>query len=79
MNPQNGLCMNILYHSAFDQGFFTITEEYKILISPEIYKKKDIFIEKVFLEYDNKSIFLPQKFLPDKEFLNYHNDKIFRK
>ncbi len=79
MNPQNGLCMNILYHSAFDQGFFTITEEYKILISPGIYKKKDPFIEKIFLEYDNKSIFLPQKFLPSKEFLRFHNDFIFRK
>lgn len=21
MNPQNGLCMNVLYHNAFDQGF----------------------------------------------------------
>lgn len=79
MNPHNGLCMNVLCHSAFDQGFFTITKEYKILISPEIYKKKDPFIKKVFLEYDNKSIFLPQRFLPDKEFLNYHNDEIFRK
>lgn len=32
INPQNGICMNILYHSAFDQGLFTITEDYKIKI-----------------------------------------------
>lgn len=79
INPQNGLCMNILYHSAFDQGFFTITEDYKILISQELYRKKDPIIKKLFIEYINKDIILPQKFMPDKEFLKYHNDLIFRK
>lgn len=79
MNPQNGLCMNVLYHSAFDQGFFTITEDLKILISQEIYKKRDSVIEKLFLEYDNKYIHLPQKFIPDKEFLRYHNTTTFKK
>lgn len=79
INPQNGLCMNILYHSAFDQGLFTITENYKVLLSEKLYKRKDPLIEKLFVEYNDKDIFLPQKFLPDKEFLKYHNDNIFRK
>lgn len=79
MNPQNGLCMNILYHSAFDQGFFTITEDYKILVSSEIHIKGDPLMGKLFLEYDNKDIFIPQKFMPDKEFLKYHNHTVFRK
>lgn len=78
VNPQNGICMNILYHSAFDQGLFTITEDYKIIISKKLYQKNDPLIEKLFIKYDNKNIFLPQKFLPDKEFLKYHNDVIFK-
>lgn len=79
MNPQNGLCMNLLYHSAFDQGYLTITTDYKILISRELYNKKDVFIEKAFTIYDKKDILLPQKFLPDKAFLEFHNNLIFRK
>ena len=34
-------------------------------------------IEKYFLIYDNKSIILPEKFMPEKSFLEYHNDVIF--
>lgn len=79
MNPQNGLCMNILYHSAFDQGFFTITEDFKILVSQEIFSKGDPIIKKLFIEYDNKYIHLPQKFIPDKEFLKYHNKTVYKK
>jgi putative restriction endonuclease len=79
MNPQNGLCMNLLYHNAFGQGFFTITTDYKILISQKLYKKKDHLIKKIFIEYDNENILLPQKFVPGKEFLEYHNDIIFKK
>lgn len=78
MNPQNGICMNILYHSAFDQGLFTITENYKIIISKKLYQKNDPLIKKLLIAYDNKNIFLPQKFLPNKEFLKYHNDVIFK-
>lgn len=79
INPQNGLCMNILYHSAFDQGFFTITEDYKILVSQKLYEKNDPVLEKMFFDYNDKSIFLPQKFIPNKEFLKYHYDTIFKK
>ena len=32
-NPTNGLCLNVLHHKAFDEGFFTIDTDYKIVIS----------------------------------------------
>lgn len=78
MNPQNGLCMNILYHSAFDQGLFTITKSNKILLSKELRRKNDPLIEELFVKYDNREIFLPQKFFPHRDFLEYHNEVIFR-
>lgn len=79
MNPQNGLCMNILYHSAFDQGFFTITPEYKIIVSKHLSNRKDPFINNLFINIDNNKMILPQKFIPNKFFLEYHNDVIFKK
>lgn len=34
-------------------------------------------VDKYFMCYDKREIILPDKFLPDKEFLCYHNDMIF--
>ena len=29
--------------------------------------------------YENKEIMLPDKFIPDKDFIQYHNDMIFQR
>lgn len=77
-NPQNGLCLNALHDKAFDRGYMTVDLNYRIHISDEI---RDIFcgdtVEKYFKCYDGQSIILPEKFLPKKMFLEYHNDMIF--
>lgn len=78
MNPQNGLCMTILHHNAFDQGLFTITKSNKILLSEKLRRKNATLIEELFVKYDNREIFLPQKFLPDRDFLEYHSEVIFK-
>lgn len=79
MNPHNGLCMNVLYHTAFDKGLFTITENYEIVLSDELRKTKDPCLLKMFMEYDHKKINLPQRFYPGKDFLLYHYNTVYRK
>lgn len=80
LNPNNGLCLNLLHDKAFDRGLITITEDYKIKLSSAITGyKHDEAIEKFFLPYDSHSILLPNKFLPDKHFLSYHYENIFIK
>lgn len=80
MKPQNGLCMNTLHDKAFDSGLFTVDEKYKIKLSNSLskYETKQWFQE-YFLPYNEKVIFLPQKFYPDIEYLKYHYDNIFIK
>ena len=78
MNPLNGVCMNPLHDMAFDKGLITITPDYIIRIS----EKLERHIEKsttdsFFYPYVNKKIFLPHRFIPDKKFLEYHNNEIF--
>ena len=77
-NPSNGLCLNALHDKAFDFGFITIDTNYKIHVSNEI---KDFYGGKVvnqyFECYENREILLPEKFMPDKTFIEYHNDEIF--
>ena len=76
-NPRNGLCLNALHDKAFDKGYMTVTPDGKIHISKMLKSSNVEAIEKYFLIYDNKSIILPEKFMPEKSFLEYHNDVIF--
>lgn len=78
-NPHNGLCLNSIHDKAFDRGFITITPDYKILLSDCIKDSNEIAIKEFFIKYDNQSIILPDRFLPSKEFLEYHNNSIFKK
>lgn len=80
LNPHNGLCLNSIHDKAFDKGFITITPDYKVKISKYMndYKKEEA-ISDLFLKYENKSIFLPDRFLPSKEFLDYHYQNIYKK
>jgi putative restriction endonuclease len=79
LNPQNGIAINALHDKAFENGLLTITPDYKIKISPLLLKqKKSKSIEEYFLKYDNKQMILPSRFLPDIEFLKYHNNNKFK-
>jgi len=80
LNPRNGLCLNAMHDRAFDKGFITVTPEYKVKISNYFadYGNEEI-VSEIFSKYDNQKIILPDKFSPNKEFLSYHNEKIFRK
>jgi len=77
-NPMNGLALNALHDKAFDRGLITIKPDYTICVSSQI--KASIegnTIEDWLLSFIKRKITLPTKFLPKKEFLEYHNDVIF--
>lgn len=79
LNPRNGIAINALHDKAFENGLITITTDYKIKISNVLLKsKKSESLEKYFLQYENKDINLPSKFLPNIEFLRYHNENRFQ-
>ncbi|MCY0968358.1 HNH endonuclease [Chryseobacterium wangxinyae] len=80
LNPHNGLCLNSIHDKAFDKGFLTITPNYKIKISKYFEDfKNESSISDFFLKYDDKSIYLPDRFLPSKDFLDYHYNTIFKR
>ncbi len=79
LNPKNGLALNALHDKAFDKGLITITEDYKIKVSPILLKKEETrSIRQNFVQINNKKIILPKKFMPDPEFLKYHNHECFK-
>ncbi|MDQ6954269.1 MAG: HNH endonuclease [Mariprofundaceae bacterium] len=78
LNPKNGLCLNPIHDKAFDKGYLTITADYKVQISQYL---KDVEHDKAVVEFfiklEGVSINLPNRFLPSKENLSYHHEKVF--
>jgi len=79
LNPRNGLCLNVLHDRAFDRGLITIRPDYTIDISSHINKLLDKSVKDYFLCFKNQKIILPQRFVPEKLFLEFHNKNIFKK
>lgn len=80
LNPHNGVCLNALHDRAFDKGLITIKPDYSVDVSKSISDYLDNqAVKNYFMCYKNKHICLPQRFLPDKNFLIYHNKNIFKK
>lgn len=80
LNPKNGICLNNIHDKALDKGLITITTDFKVKLSDAILKKKkESNIQKYFIEYENQSIILPDRFSPSIEFLEYHHKNIFNK
>lgn len=79
-NPKNGLCLNALHDRAFDRGLITITTDYRVIVSKQI---KDFYkadaVREYFEKYDGQKIGLPEKFLPARQFIEFHNEHIFER
>ena len=79
-NPHNGICLNSIHDKAYDKGFITITPDYKVLLSEYFNDfQNEKAVNDFFIKFKDKKIFLPDRFLPSKEFLEYHHQHIFIK
>ncbi len=78
-NPSNGLCLNAFHDKAFDIGLITLDKNYCIVVSKELKNAEmDLKTRAWFMGYAGKQILLPDKFLPGRDFIEYHNDMIFQ-
>ena len=78
LNPENGICPSSLYDKAFDQGLITFSDDYKTILSSKI--KANVgktYYADFFEPIDGKQLLTPEKYFPNKRFLEYHRDVIF--
>mgnify|MGYP000087751640 CR=1 FL=1 len=71
--PCNGIAMSRDMHFAFDKGFFTIDDDYTIIVS-ELLKENWFYTE-----YNGKRIFVPteQFYRPNLTYLKHHREHVF--
>lgn len=80
LNPSNGLCLSATYDKAFDEGLISINENLEIMVSNKLkHFSNQAFYHDYFRQKENTKIILPQKFMPNLDFIRYHNDVVFDK
>lgn len=70
--PNNGLALSRDIHWAFDKGFFTLNNDYTLLVHPKI--------ESDFLkDYNGKQISIPEDdfFKPSVDSIQYHRENVY--
>ena len=75
----NGLLLKSDFHTLFDNGYITIDQDYKIDVSKRLYD--DYGNGRDYYKYRGKELLiLPNNSqdLPSREFLQWHNDHVFR-
>ena len=72
--PCNGIALSRDMHFAFDKGFFTVDDHYKIVVHPNVLQT-DSYLN----EYNGQELSLPRQdyFKPRIEYLHYHQDNIY--
>ena len=77
-DPRNGLSLCRTHHWIFDQGFFSIDDDYRVLISPFTRKaaQKNFPLE----EFEGQTILMPQdsRVFPHPEALRWHRENVWR-
>ncbi len=78
VNPHNGLCLCGIHDKGFDRGYFTIGEKYEVVISQTLNEYlPNTAISSIFKTYEGLGIHLPDKFIPDQNFLVHHRNHYF--
>lgn len=77
VNPRNGLCLNALHDRAFDRGLITVSEDFRVLLSPRLHELAPSPSAGWLLSFGSAPIRLPQRFKPEPEFLAWHRENVF--
>lgn len=78
-NPRNGLCLNSLHDKAFDCGFISLDLDFRIKVSNKFKELGlDNYTKELILAFEGKKIELPERFIPDTNFIKYHNEYVYK-
>lgn len=78
LNPSNGLCLCVLHDKAFDRGLLSIDVDYRVAISSSVqaYSSQEAVYSGL-MSYNKRPILLPDRFVPEKSFLQTHRQDYF--
>jgi len=77
LNPSNGLCLSALHDKAFDCGLLTLSDDCRVVLSATLQRSDDRFAREVLHPLEDRSIELPERFVPDRSLIARHREKVF--
>jgi predicted restriction endonuclease len=78
LDPSNGIALNALHDVAFDRGYISFDDEFRVLVSSRVRNPGTSIAHRVLLtEVAGTRAARPVRFDPDPEALEYHRDMIF--
>ncbi len=82
-DPRNGIALNTLYDRAFDRGFITFDESFRLVLSSRLKTKRKhqedpAMLQQCFLALEGTKLNLPKRFIPDPAALEWHREAVFR-
>jgi len=67
------------FDKAFDRGLITFDERLRLVLSPALRRHlPNRALETEFVQREGQALVGPERFGPDREFVRYHRDEIFR-
>lgn len=77
LDPRNGICLSVLVDKAFDKGYISIDEKYKVILSKHLVQDNILYNE--LKKFEGKKIKLVKGYEPKQEFLEWHREHILKK
>ncbi len=78
LNPSNGLCLSAIHDKAFDSYLFTLSDDWRIILSARLKESNNALIRDAFLSVEGKQIDLPERFVPDVALVERHRQQFQR-
>lgn len=80
LNPSNGICLNVLFHKAYDKNYLGISPDYEVFISDRLFDNnvEQDNLKLFFGKYHKTKIHLPDKFIPNKDLLDIHYQRFIK-
>lgn len=77
LDPRNGICLTKIFSDAFTQGYFTLSDQGCMLVSAVASDNPEV--NKTLNKYKNRKIYMNKEYSPNKKYLQYHREHVFRK
>ena len=79
LNPSNGLCLSAIHDKAFDNYLFSLTDDWRVVLSAQLRSNKDRFVKEVFHSAGDRQIEMPERFGPSAAFIAQHRETMLKR
>lgn len=78
-DPRNGICLNALFDRAFDRGFITFDDDFRVRVSPRLGEGlAEAQLDCSLAGLSGTKLTLPNRFPPDLDAIRYHRQHIYQ-